>query len=153
MILELRKSSLTLLPIFPHLFAIKWWDQLPWSWFLECWVLCQLFHSLLSPSSRCCLVPLHIWGCWYFSQQSWFHLVHHTMFFAYKLNNKQGDDIQPWCTPFPIWNQFILPCPVLTVSSWPAYKFLRRQVRWSGIPISWRIFHTLLWSTQWKALM
>ena len=24
---------------------------------------------------------------------------------AYKLN-KQGDNIQPWCTPFPIWNQF-----------------------------------------------
>ena len=23
---------------------------------------------------------------------------------AYKLN-KQGDTIQPWCTPFPIWNQ------------------------------------------------
>ena len=26
------------------------------------------------------------------------------------------------------------------VASWPAYRFLRRQVRWSGIPISWRIF-------------
>ena len=25
-------------------------------------------------------------------------------------------------------------------------RFLRRQVRWSGIPISWRIFHSLLWS-------
>ena len=54
---------------------------------------------------------------------------------AYKLN-KQGDNIQPWCTPFPIWNQSILPCPVLTVSSWPAYRFLRRQVRWSGVSIS-----------------
>ena len=29
-----------------------------------------------------------------------------------------------------------------------AYRFLRRQVRWSGIPISLRIFHNLLWSTQ-----
>ena len=27
---------------------------------------------------------------------------------AYKLN-KQGDDIQPWCTPFPIWNQSVVP--------------------------------------------
>ena len=27
-----------------------------------------------------------------------------------------------------------------------AYRFLRRQVRWTGIPISWRIFHSLLWS-------
>ena len=57
------------------------------------------------------------------------------MYSAYKLN-KQGDSMQPWCTPFPIWNQSIVPCPVLTVASWAAYRFLRRQVRWSGIPIS-----------------
>ena len=61
-----------------------------------------------------------------------------TMYFAYKLN-KQGDNIQPWCTPFPIWNQSVVPCSVLTVASWPAYRFLKRQVRWSGIPISFRI--------------
>ena len=30
----------------------------------------------------------------------------------------------------------------------PAYRFLKRQVRWSGIPISFRIFHTSWWSTQ-----
>ena len=57
------------------------------------------------------------------------------MYSAYKLN-KQGDNIQPWCTPFPIWNQSVVPCPVLTVASWPAYRFLKRQVKWSGIPIS-----------------
>ena len=61
----------------------------------------------------------------------------------YKLN-KQSDNIQPWCTPFPIWNQSVVPCPVLTVGSWPPYRFLRRQGRWSGIPISFRIFHSLL---------
>ena len=61
------------------------------------------------------------------------------MYSVWKLN-KQGDNIQPWCTPFLIWNQSVVPCPVLTVASWPAYRFLRRQVRWSGIPISWRIF-------------
>ena len=44
----------------------------------------------------------------------------HMMYFAYKVN-KQGDNIQPWCTPFPIWNQSVGPCPVLTVPSWPAY--------------------------------
>ena len=33
------------------------------------------------------------------------------------------------------------------VASWPAYRFLKRQVRWSGIPISFRIFHSLWWST------
>ena len=73
------------------------------------------------------------------------------MYSAYKLN-KQGDNIQPWCTPFPILNQSIVPCLVLTVASWPAYRLLRRQVRWSGILISWRISHSLLWSTQSKAL-
>ena len=70
----------------------------------------------------------------------------HMMYSPYKLN-KQGNNIQPWCTPFPIWNQSVLSCPVLTVASWPAYRFLRRQVRWSDIPISFRIFHSLLWST------
>ena len=68
------------------------------------------------------------------------------MYSAYKLN-KQGNNIQSWCTPFPIWNQSVVPCPVLTVASLPAYKFLRRQVRCSGIQISRRIFHSLLWST------
>ena len=41
----------------------------------------------------------------------------------------------------------VVPCPGLTVVSWPAYRFLRRQVRWPRIPISLRIFHSLLWST------
>ena len=54
--------------------------------------------------------------------------------------------------PFPILNQLIVSCLALTVASWPAYGFLRRQVRWSGIPISLRIFHSLLWSTQSNAL-
>ena len=62
---------------------------------------------------------------------------------AYKLN-KQGDNIQPWCIPFPIWNQSVVPCPVLTGASWPAYRFLKRQVKWSGIPISWRIYQFIV---------
>ena len=64
---------------------------------------------------------------------------------------KQGDNIQPWRTPFPIWHQSIVPCPGLTVASWPEYRFLRRHVRWSGIPISLRLFNCLLWSTRSKA--
>ena len=42
--------------------------------------------------------------------------------------------MQPWRTPFPIGNQSVVPCPVLTVASWPAYGFLKRQVRWTGLP-------------------
>ena len=65
------------------------------------------------------------------------------MYSAYKLN-KQGDDVQPLCTPFPIWNQSVFPCPVLTVASWPTHRFLKRQVRWTGIPISFRIFQFIV---------
>ena len=65
---------------------------------------------------------------------------------AYKLN-KQCDNIQSWCTPFLIWNQFVVPCPVLTVASWLAYRFLKRQVRWSGIPIPLRIFQFVMTHT------
>ena len=54
------------------------------------------------------------------------------MYSACKLN-KQGDN------PSPIWNQSVVPCSVLTVASWLVFRFFRRQVRWSGIPISLRI--------------
>ena len=36
-------------------------------------------------------------------------LAFHMMYSACKLNTcKQGDNIQPWCTPFPIWNQSVV---------------------------------------------
>ena len=47
-----KKQSLSLFPLLPHLFAMKWWDQMPWSSFSECWILSQLFHSPLSLSSN-----------------------------------------------------------------------------------------------------
>ena len=56
------------------------------------------------------------------------------MYSAYKLN-KQGDNIQHWHNPFLIWNQSFVPCPVLTGAFWPAYRFLRKQVRWSDIQL------------------
>ena len=76
-------------------------------------------------------------------------LAFHMMYSAYKVN-KQGDNIQPWCAPFPTLNQSVVPRLILTVASGPAYRFLRRHVRWSGIRISRRIFQSLLWSTQFK---
>ena len=51
-----------------------------------------------------------------------FHMIHS----VYKLN-KQGDNIQLWCTPFPVWKESGVPCLVLTVASWSVYRFLRRQ--------------------------
>ena len=50
-VLDPKKSNLSLFPLFPLLFAMTWWDQMPWSYFFECWVLSPLFHSPLSPSS------------------------------------------------------------------------------------------------------
>ena len=38
------------------------------------------------------------------------------MYSAYKVN-KQDDNTQPRRTPIPIWNQSVVPCPVLTGSS------------------------------------
>ena len=82
------------------------------------------------------------------------HAEFHVVYSAHKLN-KQGDNIQPWHISFPIWNQSIIPCLVLTVASWFAYRFHRKQMRWSGITISLRIFYNFffffLWSTQPKA--
>ena len=48
--------------------------------------------------------------------------------------------MQPWNTPLLLLNQSIVPCPVLTIASWPAYRFCRRQVRWSAIPIASKNF-------------
>ena len=152
---------------FPHLFAMKWWDQMPWSSFSECWALGQLFHFPLWLSSRVSLVLLLVSAIRMVSS-AYLRLliflpaifisacassspVFLMMYSEYKLN-KQGDNIQPWRTPFLIWKQSVVPCPVLTVPSWPTYRFLKRQARWSGIFISFRISHSLLWSTQWKAL-
>ena len=81
----------------------------------------------------------------------WSILAFHMIYSAYKLN-KQGANIQPWHSPFPIWNQSVVQCPVLTIASWPAYRFLRRQVRWFDIPIYLIIFHSSLWYMQSKAL-
>ena len=44
------------------------------------------------------------------------------MYSAQKLN-KQGDNIQPWGTPFSIWNRSIVSCLVLTVASWHVTDF------------------------------
>ena len=60
----------------------------------------------------------------------------HMMYSAWKLN-KHSDNIQPCHTPFQLVS---CTCKVLPVASWPAYRFLRRLVKWSGIPISLRIF-------------
>ena len=75
------------------------------------------------------LLAIFISACDSFSPA--FHVMHS----ACKLN-KQGDNTQPCHTPFPLWNQSVVPCLVLNVASWPAYRFFKWQIRWSGTPIS-----------------
>ena len=108
--------------------------------FFSCWILSQPLHYPLSPLSRGSLVPVH------FLPLEWITCISEVvaifpssldscdsgtsalcmMYSAQKLN-KHCDNIQPWHTPFAILNQSIVPCLVLTVASWPAYRFLRRQ--------------------------
>ena len=50
------------------------------------------------------------------------------MYSAQKLN-KQGENMQPFCTPFPIWNQSVVPCPVLTVAPWKQMQTIMSNCR------------------------
>ena len=81
---------------------------MPWSWFSEYWTLSQLFNSPLSLSairvvSSAYLKLLIFLQAALIPASASFSPAFHMMYSAYKLN-KQGDNIQPWRTPFPIWN-------------------------------------------------
>ena len=142
-ILKPPKITSVTVSIVSHVFAMKWWDQMPWSWFFECGALSQLFHSPLSLSSRdsssSLLSAMSVISSAYLRLLMYLPAIlipacassspaFLMMYSAYKLN-KQGDNIQPWHAPSPIWNQSVVPCLVLTVASWPVYRFLKRQVR------------------------
>ena len=126
----------------PHQFAMKWWDQIIFVF----WMLSFKPAFSLSPFtfirrlfSSSLLSPIRIVPSAYLRLLIFFSAILNPacasyrpaffmMYSAYKLN-KQGDNIQPWHTLFPIWNQSVVPCLVLTVTSWTAYRFLKRQVR------------------------
>ena len=158
------QNGLSLFPLFPHLFAMKWQDQMLWSSFSEYWALSQLFHSLtfikrlFSSSSISAisvvssaylkllifLPTILIPAC---ASSSPAFLM---MYSAYKLN-KQGQytaltysfpNLEPVCCSVSSSNYCFLTC---TQTSQEA-----GQVVW--YPISLRTFHSLLWSTQSKVL-
>ena len=108
------------------------------------------------------LVPLHFlpqgwchlltWGYWYFFWKSWFQLVPHPACASSSLAFPMLYSADSWISrvttgsldillsrfepsvvPCPVEKHSVVPCPFLTVASWPTYRFLRRQVRWSGI--------------------
>ena len=61
------------------------------------------------------------------------------MYSAYKLK-EQSDIVQLFRTPFSVLNQSVVPCRILPVASCATYRCFRRQLRWSGILTSLRIF-------------
>ena len=104
---------------------MKWWVQMPWSSFSECWVLRQLFHSSFTFIKRLfsstLLSAIRVVSSAYLipacaSSSLAFHMVYSAC-----KSNKHGNNIQPWHTPFPILNQSVVPCPVLAVTSWSTY--------------------------------
>ena len=145
---------------------MEWWDQMLWSSFFQCWVfsfLTVLFQGHLSSFikrlfSSSLLSVIRVVSSAYLRLLIFLPAILIPicdssrpalcmMYSTYALN-KQGNNRQPCHTPFSILNQSVVPCLVLTVASRSVSRFLRRQVRWSGIPISFRIFHSLLWSTK-----
>ena len=108
--------------------VLSFW-VLSFFFFFECWALSQLFHSPLSPASIGSLVPLSFPSWHWVVSYAYLRLLifllvalipagassdpaFHMMYSACKLN-KQDDNIQPWPTPFPIWNQSVVLCLVL----------------------------------------
>ena len=97
-----------------------------------------------------------------FSWQSWFQLVcfiHPDIFWDIQiywnisLHINKISTVTIYSLDILLSRFGIVCCSIQTVASWPTYRFLRRQVRWSGISIPWRVFHSLLWFTQAKALV
>ena len=114
------------------------------------WSLSQMFHSPLSLPSRGPLAPLHflpwgwcylhIWGYWCFSHPSWFqfvlHPVGHFSWCILHVSQVIRVTIYSLYILLSWWNLSVVPCWVLAIASRPAYRFLRSQIRWSGIPVS-----------------
>ena len=133
---------------------------MPWSLFFKYLVLSWLLHSPLSFTlikklfSSSSLPAISVVSSAYLSLLMFLpsilipacnscSLPFLMMCLAYQLT-KQGDSRQPCRTPFSTMNQWVVPYRVLTVVCWPSYSFLRRQVRWSGIPISLRAFQSVV---------
>ena len=71
----------------------------------------RLFSSSLLSAIRVIFISevIHISPGNFDSSLCFIHLAFHMMYSAKKLN-KQDNNIQPWCTPFPILNLSIVPC-------------------------------------------
>ena len=119
-ILEPKKMKSVTVSILSPSICHEVMGQIPWSYFSECWVLSQLFHSPLSLSLRgffssSSLSATRVGSSTYLSFLIFLLSIlipacassspsFRMMYFASKLN-KQGDNIRPWCAPFQfIWS-------------------------------------------------
>ena len=101
-ILEPKKRKSVTASTFPHLFAMKWWDWMPWSQFFECWVLSFKPDFSLSSFTLISLVPLlflplawyhlRIWGCCRQKQELQFH--------SFQNKNHNHSKKKVWCHIF-----------------------------------------------------
>ena len=114
----LKPKKIKSFPFFLHLFALKWWDWMlsfKADFSLSSFTFKRLFSSSLlsairvvsSASLRLLLFLLAILIPTCASSS----LAFYTWCTLHNRLNKQSDNIQPWCTPFPIWNQPVVPCP------------------------------------------
>ena len=117
-ILESSKIKSVIVSSFPHLFAMKWWDQMPKYFFsnVEFWasfftLLFYIHQEALSPSS---LSAIRVVSSGYLRLSIFLpeilipacasvSLALSMTYCAYKLN-KQGHNWQPLHTPVLIWN-------------------------------------------------
>ena len=134
---------------------MKWWDQMVWSSFSECWILSQLFtlfftfikrlfsSSLLSAISVVSFAYLRLLiflPAIYISACASSSPVFLMMYCAYKLN-KQGDNIQPWhivCVPV-CFSHVQLFCDPMncSLSGSSVHGILQvRILEWVAIPFS-----------------
>ena len=128
-ILEPKIIKSVVFPLYPHLFAMwwEWWEQMPWSSFIECCFkpafslssftfIKRLFSSSMPSAIRgvsfthlrlltfllAIVIPAHDSSSLAFCM----------MYPAYQLN-KQGDNIQPCILPiycqYTDWNQSVVP--------------------------------------------
>ena len=108
-IVEPQKVKSATVSSVPHLFAMKWWDLMTWSSFLECWTLRKfftlLFHFVKRFFSCSSLSAIRVVSSAYLRLLIFLpvilvtacassSLAFHMMYTAYKLN-KQGDSVHP----------------------------------------------------------
>ena len=140
------------------------WSEKPSSWFFEYWVLSQLFYSPLWFSSRdssSLLSTVRVVSSAYLRLLIFlpaflipvcvsFALAFHLMYSAYKQVKQAG-----WqhTTLMYSFSNFEPVCCFMSGSSCcflTCIKVSQEAERWSGIPISLRISHCLLWLTHLK---